>query len=207
MKIIIADDHVLVRKGVRLILNEAYLNVHIEEAGDGEELLRKVKNERWDIIISDISMPGRSGMEIIKELLLLAPKTPVLILSSHPAEQYAMRVIKAGVACYLTKESAPEELIRAIETLRAGKRYFSQDVVELLTASVDDCIIRQPHAMLTDREFEVMRELTAGKTVSEISSIFSVSKNTISVCKTKILEKLQMASTADLIRYSIEKGL
>jgi two-component system invasion response regulator UvrY len=207
MKIIIADDHVLVRKGIKLILDEAYSDVRIEEAGDGAELLCKIKHEGWDIIISDISMPGRSIMEVIKEIRQVVPKTPILILSSYPAEQYAMRIIKAGVSCYLTKESAPEELIKAIEALRAGKRYFSQDVVELLTASVDENETDQPHTCLTDREFEVMRELSAGKTVAEISSTFSVSKNTISIYKTRILKKLRMANITELIRYTVEKGL
>ena len=207
MKIVIADDHVLVRKGIRLILTDAYADIRIEEAGDGEELLDKVKNERWDIIISDISMPGRSGIEIIREIRQAAPKTPILILSSHPAEQYAMRILRAGASCYLTKESATEELIKAVETLCTGKRYFSQEVVELLTASVDENDCGQLHAKLTDREFEVMRQLTTGKTVSELSSKLSVSRNTVSIYKTRILEKLQVANTVDLIRYSVEKGL
>ncbi|MES2374246.1 MAG: response regulator transcription factor [Bacteroidota bacterium] len=207
MKIIIADDHVLVRKGVKLILTEAYVDLHLEEASDGEDLLCKVKHERWDVIISDIAMPGRPLMEIMKEIRQAAPKTPILIVSSYPAEQYAMRFIKAGASCYLTKESAPEELVKAIEILRTGKRYFTQDVVELLTAVVDDSETGEPHTKLTDREFEVLKELTSGKTVTEISSRFAVSKNTISIYKTKILEKLQMTNTADLIRYSVEKGL
>lgn len=207
VKIIVAEDHLLVRNGIRAILHDAYPDACIDEAGDGGELLCKVKNEKWDIIISDISMPGRSGIEVIKEVRQLAPKTPILILSSHPAEQYAIRIIKAGVSCYLTKESAPEELIRAIETLLAGKKYFTQEVVELLMACVDGNDAGQLHTKLTDREFEIMLELSSGKTVSEICSIFSVRKNTISIYKTKILEKLQMANTADLIRYSVERGL
>jgi two-component system invasion response regulator UvrY len=207
MRVIIADDHVMVRRGIRLILSEAYPDMHIDEAGDGNELLAKVRKGEWDIIISDISMPGRSGIEVIKELKQLAPQTPILILSTHPAEQYAVRVIKSGASCYLTKETAPEELIKAIEALREGKRYFSEEVIEIMTESIDNNYLDKPHNNLTDKEFEIMKQLATGKTVAEISAFFSVSRNTISLYKTRVFEKLQVTNKADLVRYSIENQL
>jgi two-component system invasion response regulator UvrY len=207
MRIIIADDHTMVRKGIRLILSEAYPGMHIEEACDGNELLAKVCRQEWDIIISDISMPGRSGIEVIKELRQLAPQTPLLILSSHPAEQYAVRVIKSGAACYLTKESAPEELIKAIEALSEGKRYFSEEVIQIMTESIDNNYLDKLHNNLTDKEFEILKQLASGKTVSEISAFFSLSRNTVSLYRTRIFEKIQVSNTADLVRYSIENQL
>src|SRR6478735_12521732 len=207
MKIIIADDHAMVRKGIKLILSEAYPDMYVEEACDGNELLAKVRKQEWDIIISDITMPGRSGIEIIKELKQLAPQTPILILSTHPAEQYAVRVIKSGAACYLTKESAPEELIKAIEALSQGKRYFSEEVVEIMTESIDNNYLDKLHNTLTDKEFEVLKQLASGKTVSEISAFFSLSRNTVSLYRTRIFEKIQVTNTADLVRYSIENQL
>jgi len=207
MKIIIADDHAMVRKGIKLILSEAYPDMYVEEACDGNELLAKVRKQEWDIIISDITMPGRSGIEVIKELKQLAPQSPLLILSSHPAEQYAVRVIKSGAACYLTKESAPEELIKAIEALSQGKRYFSEEVVKIMTESIDVNYLDKPHNSLTDKEFEILKQLANGKTISEISGFFSLSRNTVSLYRTRIFEKIQVNNTADLVRYSIENQL
>ena len=207
MRIIIADDHTMVRKGIKLLLRDAYPSIHIEEACDGNELLFKVRKEKWDIIISDISMPGRSGIEIIRELKQIAPAIPILILSAYSAEQYAVRVIKAGASSYLTKETAPDELISAIRALLSGKRYFSQEVVEIMTESIDNNFLNKPHNKLTDKEFEIMKLLASGKSASEISVLFSVSRNTISLYKTRIFAKLQMECTADLVRYSIENQL
>lgn len=197
----------MVRKGIKLLLTENYPGIHIEEASDGQELINKVAKEKWDIIISDISMPGRSGVEVIKDIKQLAPRTPILILSTHAAEQYAIRIIRAGVWCYLTKESAPDELINAIESLLKGKRYLTDEVIDLLASSIVDTENIKLHNKLTDKEFEVMQHLVHGKTVSEISNSFSVSKNTISAYKSKIFEKMQMTTTADLIRYSMENQL
>jgi two-component system invasion response regulator UvrY len=207
VKIIIADDHQLIRKCISLILTDTYKDICIEEVSNGQELLAKVRAEKWDIIISDISMPGRSGMEVIKEIRQLSPATPLLVFSSHPPEQYALRIIKAGVSCYLTKESASEELISAIEQLRKGKKYFTQEVTELLASSIEDNCVGKAHTKLTDREFEVMKHLVSGKTPSEISRSFSVSRNMVSVYKTRIFQKLQMDTTADLVRYAIENHL
>lgn len=203
MKIIIADDHKMVRKGIKLILKEAFPLAIIGEADDGVDLVRKVSAEKWDIIISDISMPGRSGVEVVKDIKLLSPDTPILILTTHSPEQYAIRVIKAGVSCYLTKESAADELVEAIKSLHNGKKYFTDDVVDLLAFSMNHKDHGKPHEKLTDKEFEVMKQLASGKSLTQISHSFSVSKNTISTYKTKIFEKMKVLTVADIIRYAV----
>lgn len=207
MRILIADDHVVVRKGLKLILAEAYPHALIEEVSDSADLLTQVAKSTWDVIISDISMPGRSGAEIIKELKLMAPKTPVLILSTHPPEQYALRTIKSGASGYLTKESAPEELVKAIEYLLAGKRYLTPEVADLLAESLGYEYTEELHKSLSDREFEIFKQIVAGKNVTEIAVLLSVSKNSISASRSRILEKMHLQTTTDLIKYALEKKL
>lgn len=207
MRILIADDHLVVRKGLKLILAEAYSLAHIEEVSDSADLLMAAAKFDWDVIISDISMPGRSGAEIIKELKAIAPKTPILILSTHPPEQYALRTIKSGASGYLTKESAPEELVKAIEYLLAGKRYLTPEVADLLAESLGGEYTDSLHKNLSDREFEIFKQIVEGKTVTEIAALLSVSKNSISASRSRILEKMQLQTTTDLIKYAIEKKL
>ncbi len=207
MRILIADDHLVVRKGLKLILAEAYSLAHIEEVSDSADLLMAAAKFDWDVIISDISMPGRSGAEIIKELKAIAPKTPILILSTHPPEQYALRTIKSGASGYLTKESAPEELVKAIEYLLAGKRYLTPEVADLLAESLGGEYTDSLHKNLSDREFEIFKQIVEGKTVTEIAGLLSVSKNSISASRSRILEKMQLQTTTDLIKYAIEKKL
>jgi len=207
MRILIADDHLVVRKGLKLILAEAYSLAHIEEVSDSADLLMTAAKFDWDVIISDISMPGRSGAEIIKELKTIAPKTPILILSTHPPEQYALRTIKSGASGYLTKESAPEELVKAIEYLLAGKRYLTPEVADLLAESLGGEYTDSLHKNLSDREFEIFKQIVEGKTVTEIAGLLSVSKNSISASRSRILEKMQLQTTTDLIKYAIEKKL
>lgn len=207
MRILIADDHVVVRKGLKMILAEAYPHAFIEEVSDTADLLAQASRFEWNIIISDISMPGRSGAEVIKELKRIAPQSPILILSTHPPEQYAIRTIKSGASGYLTKESAPEELVKAIEYLRAGKRYITNEVADLLAESIEFNYKEDTHKSLTDREFEIFKQIVEGKGVTEIAAILSVSKNTISASRKRILEKMQLQTTTDLIKYAIEKNL
>jgi two-component system invasion response regulator UvrY len=207
MRILIADDHLVVRKGLKLILAEAYSLAHIEEVSDSADLLMAAAKFDWDVIISDISMPGRSGAEVIKELKAIAPKTPILILSTHPPEQYALRTIKSGASGYLTKESAPEELVKAIEYLLAGKRYLTPEVADLLAESLGGEYTDSLHKNLSDREFEIFKQIVEGKTVTEIAGLLSVSKNSISASRSRILEKMQLQTTTDLIKYAIEKKL
>jgi two-component system invasion response regulator UvrY len=207
MRILIADDHVVVRKGLKMILADAYPHAHIEEVSDTTDLLAQASRSEWTIIITDISMPGRSGAEVIKELKRVAPRSPILILSTHPPEQYAIRTIKSGASGYLTKESAPEELVKAIEYLKAGKRYLTAEVADLLAESIEFNYKEEVHKSLSDREFEIFKQIVEGKTVTEIAAILSVSKNSISASRKRILEKMQLQTTTDLIKYALEKNL
>jgi len=207
MKILIADDHSVVRKGLRLILAESYPHAQIDEVPDAVDLLKKVSKEVYTVIISDISMPGRSGVEIIKEVKEYAPKTPILVLSVHAAEEYAVRAIKAGASGYLTKDSAPEELVKAVEYILRGKRYITPDIAELLADSYGNNYEKAPHEILSDREFEVMKLLAGGKSISEMAEMLSLSVNTISTYRARILEKMHMHSNTELIKYAIEQKL
>lgn len=206
MKILIADDHSIVRKGLTTILMDELPNAMIGEASDGAELLSLASNDNWDIIISDISMPGRSGMEILKELKEAAPKIPVLILSVHAPEQYAVRTIKAGAAGYLTKESAPEELVKIVRHIISGRKYITPEIAEMLAESYNDND-KPPHENLSDREFEVMKLIASGRTVSEIADVLSLSVNTISTYRSRILEKMRMGTNAELTHYTISNKL
>lgn len=207
MKILIADDHSVVRKGLRLILTEEYPHAQIDEVADAVDLLKKVSKETYDVIISDISMPGRSGVEIIKEVKEFAPKTPLLVLSVHAAEEYAVRAIKAGASGYLTKDSAPDELIKAVEYILRGKRYITPEISELLADAYGDNLDKPPHENLSNREFEVMKFIAAGKSISEMAESLSLSVNTISTYRARILEKMHMHTNTELIKYAIEHKL
>jgi two-component system invasion response regulator UvrY len=207
MRILLADDHNVVRKGFKMILADVYPNAEITEVTDTAELIDQVIRSRWDIIISDISMPGRSGAEVIKELKQIAPQTPILILSTHPPEQYALRTIRAGASCYLTKESAPEELIKAIEWLLTGKKYLTTEVSELLAEAVGYEYEEELHKKLTNREFEVLKLIISGKTLTEIAELLSISKAAISANRSRIFKKLQIQTNAELFKYVLEKKL
>lgn len=206
MKILIGDDHSVVRRGLKMIILEQYPNAQIQEATDGAEVLKMLNDEPWDIIISDITMPGRSGVEILKIMKEQAPKIPVLMLSMHAAEQYAVRTLKAGASGYLTKESAADELITAIKQIINGRKYITPNVIDLL---VDEQIDSedQHHKKLSNREFEVMKMIAVGKKISEIAEDLSLSINTISTYRTRILEKMKVTSNADLTKYAINARL
>jgi DNA-binding NarL/FixJ family response regulator len=207
MKILIADDHSVVRKGLRMILAETYPLAQITEVPDAFELLNKAGKEEWTVIISDISMPGRSGADIVKEIKELAPKTPLLILSGHAPQQYAVKTIKSGASGYLTKESAPEELVKAIERVLGGKKYITAEIAELLAYAYGDDTDKLPHQYLSDRELEVFKLISAGNSTSEAANILSLSVNTISTYRTRILEKMHLHSNADLIKYALQHHL
>lgn len=207
MKILIADDHAVVRKGVIRILTDAFPDATIVEVIDSAGLLSQITKAVWDIVITDISMPGRSGSEVIKEIRQLAPKTSILLLSVHPAEQYALRTIKAGASGYLSKDTTPEELVMAIEVIKSGKKYLTTKVVELLANSIDFNYKEVAHNTLTNREFEILKMIVSGKTIVQISAEISMSKHSISASKAKILEKLHLHTNAEMIRYAIENKL
>jgi two-component system invasion response regulator UvrY len=193
MKILIADDHAFVRKGIRQIITEEFGDATISEASNSAELLQMVRSEQFSVVISDLSMPGKNALEILKDLKAEEIKVPVIILSMHPEDQYALRVLKAGGSGYLTKESAPEELVKAIRMVLSGKKYISAAVAEQLLIHIDDNSEVALHQKLSDREFTVFKLIATGKTVSEIADMLFLSVPTISTYRTRILEKQDFA--------------
>jgi two-component system invasion response regulator UvrY len=207
MRILIADDHAIVRRGLREILLDEYPSSIIGDASDAEELLKKVFQEEWDLIISDVSMPGRSGLDALKQIKQAYPKLPVLIMSIYSEDQYAVRALRAGASGYFNKNSIHEELFKAIESVRKGKKYITPAVAEKLAEAFPLDSSAQPHQSLSDREFEVFKLLASGKTVSEIAYQLSLSANTVSTYRARILEKMNLHSNNELIRYALEEKL
>ncbi len=207
LRILIADDHSVVRKGLRQILLEGFPTASIEEVGDAEDMIKKVLSAEWDVVISDLSMPGRSGLEALQQIKQIQPKLPVLILSIHPEEQYAIRVLKSGAAGYLSKDLAPEELVNAVQRVMLGKKYITASVAEKLASVFDQDNDKAPHESLSDREFSVLKMLAKGKSVSEIAELLFLSVTTVSTYRARIMSKMNMKSNADLTLYSIEHKL
>ena len=207
LKILLADDHPVVRQGIRQILAEAFVQAIFGEACNTRELLDLVSRGPWDILVLDLSMPGGNGLETLKQIKHDHPKLPVMILSMFPEDQYAVRTIKAGAAGYLNKESAPEELVHAIRKILHGGQYISPAVVDelVLYACKDD---DQPlHKRLSDREYQVLCLLTAGRKVKDISAELSLSAKTISTYRARLLLKMNMQTNAELTHYAIENNL
>jgi two-component system, NarL family, invasion response regulator UvrY len=207
IKIIIADDHAIVRKGLKQILEETPDLIVADEAGNGQEVIDKVRKNSFDIVILDMTMPGKGGVDTLKELKILKPDLPVLVLSVHPEEQYAMRVLKSGAAGYVNKESAPNELIDAIRRVASGRKYISAFLAEKLALNLDNDYEKPIHEILSDREFQVMCKIALGKTVTEIANELNLSIKTISTYRTRILEKMDMKSSAEIARYAIKNSL
>jgi DNA-binding NarL/FixJ family response regulator len=207
IRILIADDHGIVRKGLIQILNKEYPFAQIVEVSSAEELIREVIRSDWDVVISDLDMPGRGGMDALQQIKQLKPRLPVLILSFHSEEHYATRVLKAGASGYLKKDLAPDELVTAINKVIAGKKYISPVVAEKLANEYDLAGNKPPHEHLSDREFDVFRLLAAGKSITEIAGIVSLSPSTISTYRSRILLKMNMKSNADLTLYVLENKL
>ena len=207
LRIIIADDHTVVRRGLKQILLDEFPTAVIEEAADADLLLKKVFKEEWDIVISDLSMPGRSGMDALQQIKLHNPKLPVLILSVHSEEHYAIRVLKAGASGYLNKESAPEELIQAVRRLLMGKKYITPTIAEQLASGLDKDSEKPLHEILSDREFEVLKLLASGKSVSDIADQMVLSVTTVSTYRARIMAKMNLKTNADLTLYAIENKL
>ena len=207
IKILIADDHPVVRKGLKEIIEVTPDMMVGDEASNGRETLEKVRKSDFDVVLLDISMPGRSGLDILKELKSEKPELSVLILSMHPEEQYAVRVLKAGASGYLTKESAPDELIAAIKKASIGRKYVSSSLAEKLASYLEIDDERPLHETLSDREYEVMRMIASGKTPTEIAGKLFLSIKTISTYRSRILEKMRMKSNAELIHYALKNRL
>jgi two-component system invasion response regulator UvrY len=207
IKILIADDHPIVREGYKKILSDTPDMVVADEAENGQEVLNYIRKKDYDLILLDISMPGRSGLEILKELKSETPKLPVLILSIYPEEQYAVRAFRAGASGYLTKASAPHELINAIRRISQGGRYVSSALAEKLTYYLDSDAERPLHESLSDREYQVMLMIASGKTVSEIADEICLSVKTISTYRSHILEKMRMKNNAEITLYAVRNKL
>lgn len=207
MRIIIADDHAVVRKGLRQMLQEEFPSAEIAETADSDGLLKLVMKEHWDVVISDISMPGRGGLEVLQQIRQQFPKLPVLILSIHPEDQYAIRVLRAGASGYLSKESAQGEVVKAVHKVLLGKKYITPALAEKLADSLDKGTEKMPHEFLSDREYEVFKLLAGGKSVSEIGEKLSLSSTTISTYRSRVLTKMNMKTNADLTLYAAENSL
>ena len=207
IRVLIADDHSVVRRGLKQILLEGFPTAYIEEVPDAEDLVKKVLTVEWDVVISDLSMPGRSGLEALQQIKQVQPKLPVLILSIHPEEQYAIRVLKSGASGYLSKDSAPDELVTAVQRVLLGKKYITDTIAEKLAAVLDQDADRPPHENLSDREFSVLKMLAAGKSVSDIAESLFLSVTTVSTYRSRIMAKMNMKSNADLTLYAVEHKL
>ncbi len=207
MRVLLADDHTVVRHGLKQILAEEFKRAVFGEARNAEEALDLVEQEHWDVIVLDITMPGRSGLEVMREIRKLRPSLPVLVLSVHPENQFAVRVLKLGAAGYMTKESAAEELVGAVKKVLAGGRYVSASLAETLATNLSSGPVKPPQELLSDREFQVLRLIASGKIVSEIARGLNLSVKTISTYRSRILEKMGLRNNAELMHYAMEHQL
>lgn len=207
IRILIADDHAILRRGIRQILAEVPGVGVVDEATNGQEVLAKAARGKYDLVLLDISMPGRSGLDVLKQLRTESPDLPVLIVSMHPEEQYALRALKAGASGYLTKESAPDELINAVQKILHGGKYVSESLAERFVTELGKPAEKALHETLSDREYEILRMIASGKTVSEIGEELSLSVKTVSTYRTRILSKMNMKNNAEITRYAIENSL
>ena len=204
MKIIIADDHAVVRKGLKQILIEMSGVKVVEEVDNGPALIEKITNDSFDFVVLDISMPGQSGLQALKVIRDRKPKLPVLILSIHPEEQYALRALKGGASGYITKDSAPEELVKAIQKILSGHKYITQSITDKLADNFGN---KLPHELLSDREYEVFVMIAVGKTITDIGAELSLSVKTVSTYRSRIYDKMGMKSRTEITLYAIQNKL
>jgi len=207
IRILLADDHAIVREGVKRILSEAPGAEVVGEADTGDQALARVAELKPDLVLLDLSMPGRSGLETLREIKSRYPHTRVLVLSMHPEDQFALRLLREGAEGYMTKETAPDELVRAVEKIAAGGKYVSAALAERFVESLGEDTRRPAHDRLSSREYEVMRLLASGKTVTEIGKQLFLSVKTVSTYRQRILEKMSLRNNSELIRYALENQL
>ncbi len=207
MHILIADDHAVVRRGLREILSDAHPGADFFEAGNGDEVLSQLGKSPIAMLVLDINMPGRSGMDVLRDVKHTYPRVPVIILSCQPEEQYAVRCLRAGASAYINKESAAEELALATKKILSGGRYVSTSLAETLIANLDESLDKPLHELLSDREYEVMKMIAAGVPLTEIGERLHVSVKTISTYRTRIMEKMQTKNNAELTRYAMTHSL
>ena len=207
MLILLADDHAVVRRGLRDVLADAFPGAQFAEAGTGDEVLDYVRKNAFNLIVLDVNMPGRSGVDVLREIKSIAPDTPVLMLSVQPEDQYAVRCLKAGASGYLSKDSAVEELVKAAQKVMEGGRYVSEQLSEKLAREIQKPSVKEPHQLLSDRELEVMRMIASGKSLTDIGEALHLSVKTVSTYRSRCLLKMQMESNAELVRYVLEHKL
>jgi DNA-binding NarL/FixJ family response regulator len=207
MRILIADDHPIFRAGLKEILAKDADVESIGEADNGHKALELARKQRWDVVVLDITMPGKDGLEVLQELRRERPKLPVLVLSAHPEDQLALRLLKAGAAGYLTKDKAPKVLLSAIRKVLGGGKYVSESLAEKAVFQLASETSESSHETLSDREFQVMRMIASGKTIKEIGKELFLSVRTVSTYRTRVLEKMNMKTNAELIRYALQNKL
>jgi DNA-binding NarL/FixJ family response regulator len=208
IRVFLADDHPVVREGLKTILSKSNDIVLAGEADNGIDTLKKARQEKWDVLVLDLSLPGRSGLNVLKEIRTFSPKLPVLILSVHSESQYALRVLKAGASGYLTKECVPEKLVQAIRKIHGGERYVSEAMGAHFSFLLEEGKPRkEPHELLSDREFEVFMMIAEGKSTSEIAESLHVSMKTASTHRANILDKMKFSSIIDIALYALKIGL
>ena len=207
MHILIADDHAVVRRGLRDILTDALPGASFSEAGNGDEVLSHLGKSSAALLVLDINMPGRSGIDVLRDVKHMYPRLPVIILSCHPEDQYAVRCLRAGAAAYINKDGAPEELAIATKKILGGGHYLSASLAEKLIANLDEPADKPLHESLSDREHEVMRMIADGVPLTEIADRLHVSVKTISSYRARIMEKMEMKTNAELTRYAIANSL
>lgn len=203
MNILIADDHAVVRRGLKEILADALPGARFSEAGNGDEVLSRLADSATGLLVLDINMPGRSGLDVLRDVKNAYPRLPVIVLSMQPEDQYALRCLRAGAAAYINKGSAPEELAQAARKILGGGRYVSPRLAEQLVAQLDRPAHKPLHELLSDRELEVMRMIASGVPLKEIAGRLNVSVKTISTYRSRIMEKMEMTSNAEITRYAI----
>ena len=208
MQCLVVDDHAIVRRGLKEILVDEFRGAEVGEAQNAQEAFELILHKGWDVVVMDITMPGRSGLDLLKEVKRACPKLPVLILSIHPEEQLAVRVLKAGASGYMTKETAPDELVSAVRKVIAGGKYVSGTLAEMLASGLEAAGDGRPlHERLSDREYEVFRLIASGLTVSEIAGDLSLSVKTVSTYRARVLEKMKMKTNAELMNYALKNEL
>jgi DNA-binding NarL/FixJ family response regulator len=207
VRILIADDHAIVREGLKQIVSETADMTIAGEASTGQEVIEKVRKNKYDVVVLDISIPGRDGLDILKQIKKEKPHLPVLVLTMHPEKQYAVRALNLGAAGYLTKESAPDELITALRRISAGRKYISTSLAEILAFKMERNADRPLHDTLSDREYQVMHMIASGKRLKEIAEELCLSVKTISTYRSRVLEKMGMKNNAELTHYAIKQQL
>ena len=206
-RILLVDDHPVVRQGIKQVLSGAFNPALVGEAASAEEGICEVRDSEWDVMVLDISLPGMNGLDLLRDLRRRCPELPVLVLSMHPPDQFARRAINAGASGYLTKDSAPSELVKAVEEVMAGRRYLSSAVIDELVTSQQPERTHPPHELLSDREYQVLRMIASGRTITQIATQLSLSTKTVSTYRRRLMSKMQMKTTAELMHYGIQHGV